>query len=241
MLQETPVIVLNTTKYTDSLSIITCFTLEYGRASYFVRVASKKGRGSNRNAFFQPLSMLVLNVNHHQGKSIQQIKDVHIEHPFSNIPFHPIKNVIALFIAELLYRCLSIEEAHSQLYSFLENSILQLDAMEEGIENFHMIFMIKLTRYLGFEMTDNSTVSNYFDLQNGMFVTAPPLHAHYIEAECCAQLSKLIGMNYQSASQLRINRQLRVQLLNALLDYYKLHVADFKGLKSFDVFQILFD
>jgi DNA repair protein RecO (recombination protein O) len=240
MQSKTPAIVLHTTQYSDSASILTAYTLEYGRASYFVRNANKK-KSSLRNGLLQPLTILDMNVIHQHGKTIHQIKDIHSSYPFVFIPTHPVKNAIALFIAELLYKTLRNEESQPLLYSFVENSIMQLDLCEEGVANFHLIFMAKLSRYLGFEASANVNGYAFFDLVNGVFCATPPLHSKCLKQETCADFATLLDLGYHNAHELILSRMRRVQLLEGIIEFYKLHIPDFKGLQSLAVLQSLFD
>ncbi len=239
MLSKTSAIVLHATPYSDVASILAVYTLEYGRSSYFVR-NSKKKKSPVKSAFLQPLSLVEMDVIHQQGKTIHQIRDMHTAHPLVHLSSHPLKNAIALFVAELLYKTLRIEESQPLLYSFLENSILQLDLCEEGLANFHLVFMVKLSRYLGFEASANEDDCKYFDLQNGVFCASRPL-SHYLQQETCADFSKLLGLNYSNSQELVLNRARRVELLEALIEFYRLHIPDFKGLQSLSVLQSLFD
>lgn len=239
MVSKTSAIVLHVTPYSDVASILAVYSLENGRCAYFVR-GSKKRRSPFKNAFFQPLSLVEMDVIHQQGKTIHQIRDVHMIHPLVNLSSHPIKNAIALFIAELLYKTLRNEESQPMLYSFLENSILQLDLCEEGIPNFHLVFMVKLSRYLGFEASPNQEGCKYFDLQHGIFTNSCP-PSHYIQPDVCATFSDLLERGYHDAHLLVLSRTRRVELLGALMEFYQLQIPEFKGLQSLSVLQSLFD
>lgn len=237
---NTPAIVLHSTKYSDSAVILTVYTSELGRASYFVRNSSKK-KSSFRNALLQPLTILNINALHQNGKTIHQLKEIQTKHPFSSIPFNPIKNALALFIAEILYKALRHEEADEQLYYFLENSILELDGATIDVANFHLVFLVKFSRYLGFEPSTNDSKYNYFDLINGIFVATPPQHGNYLGGETCSDFSALLGLNYDAMSELVLTRKRRSILLEKLLDFYQFHLEDFRGLQSMTILKSLFD
>lgn len=148
MLTKTNGIVLHSIKHNDSSTIITVYTQQFGRVSYLVHGANKK-KSVVRASYLQPLSLVEMDVSHIPGKDIQRIKDIRMLHLFTGIPFDAVKNSLAIFISELLFRTLRQTEPDESLFLFLENSILQLDYCEQGIANFHLVFLIKLTRYLG--------------------------------------------------------------------------------------------
>jgi DNA repair protein RecO (recombination protein O) len=233
-------IVLHSIKHTDSSTIITVYTQQFGRASYMVHGANKK-KSVVRAALLQPLSIVEMDVFHTPGKNIQRIKDIRMEHQFNGIPFNPIKNSLALFISEMLFRTLRQSEPDESLFLFLENSILQLDCCEAGIANFHLVFLLKLTRYLGFEPNTDDEHSNYFDLMNGVFQREKPLHAHYLLPEISRCFNEVLNADYSNMSNLSLQRSTRVKLVESLVEYYRLHIPEFHGLHSLAVLQSLFD
>lgn len=233
-------IVLHTTKYNDSSTIINVFTQHFGRSSYMVYGANKK-KSVVRSAFLQPLSIIEMDVVHVPGKSIQQIKDIRMSYTFTGIPFDPVKNSLALFLSELLFRILNHTEPDELLFLFLENSIQQLDCCESGIANFHLVFLLKLTKYLGFEPNIENDHFNYFDMLNGVYINEKPQHPHFLSKELTEKFNEIMQVNYSSMFQLNILRNTRVKLLENIIDYYRLHITDFHGVHSLEILQSLFD
>lgn len=237
---KTTGIVLHSTKHTDSSSIITIYTHQFGRVSYLIHGANKK-KSLVRAAMVQPLSLVELDVFHKPGKEIQQIKDIRMEYQFNNIPFDPVKNSLALFISELLFRVLRQTEPDESLFLFLENSIQQLDCCETGVANFHLVFMLKLSRYLGFEPNKDEDEANYLDLMNGVFQRQRPLHSHFLLPDVSVDFNGVLLANYSDMGNLKFTRGRRTKLLESMIEYYRLHIPDFHGLHSLAVLQSLFD
>jgi len=237
---KTTGIVLHSIKHTDSSTIITVYTRQFGRVSYMVYGVNKK-KSVCRAAFLQPLSIVEMDVFHIPGKDIQRIKDMKMECQFTSIPFNPIKNSVALFLSEILFRTLRQTEPDENLFLFLENSIQQLDCCEEGIANFHLVFLIKLSRYLGFEPNMEDNNGKYFDLMNGVFLKDKPLHAHFLLPETATDFISLLQTDYSNMHKLILTREKRTNLLKSLVEYYRLHIPEFHGLHSLAVLQSLFD
>lgn len=237
---KTAGIVLHSIKHTDSSTIITVYTEEFGRISYMVHGANKK-KAVVRAAFLQPLSIVEMDVFHSPGRDIQRIKDIRIEHPFSGIPFNPVKNSLALFLSEVLYRTLRQTEPDENMFLFLKNSIQLLDCCEAGIANFHLIFLLRLTQYLGFEPNQTETDCKYFDLMNGVFRNEKPPHIHFLQPEVTTAFSQVLQADFGSMHELIYTRENRVLLLKGIIDYYRLHIPEFQKLHSLDVLQSLFD
>jgi len=233
-------IILHSVKHSDKATIITVYTQYFGRASYMVFGVNKK-KSIVRSSFLQPLTIVEMDVVHSPGKDIQHIKDIRIAHPFNGIPFDPVKNSLALFLSEMLFRVLRHTEPDEQLFLFLENSIQQLDNCEAGIANFHLIFLLKLTRYLGFEPNLDNVHKKYFDLMNGIFLAEKPLHVHFLIPEISEKLYEFLLSDFSNMYELSLSRFVRNQLLDSIIDYYRLHVADFHGLHSIAVLQSLFE
>ena len=55
-----------------------------------------------------------------------------------------------MFISELLYRTLLHSERDEELYDFLEDAVLRLEALEGSPANFHLWFIDRYTAFLGF-------------------------------------------------------------------------------------------
>jgi len=88
--------------------IITIFTELFGVQSYLVngvRTSSKKGSGKAN--LFQPSAILDLIVYHNELKNLQRIKEFKWGYLYAHILSDVHKNAVALFMIELLTKCLS--------------------------------------------------------------------------------------------------------------------------------------
>lgn len=240
MHNKTSAIILNAKKYSDKAIIVTVYSMQYGRTSYLVYGMNNK-KSVFRPAFSQALTLVEIDVVHSSKKDIQTIKDIRIAHPFVGIPVHPVRSSLALFVSEIIYRCLQHAEPDELLYNFLEKSILELDACTNGLANFHLVFLLKLSRYLGFEPNNDDVSEKYFDLMNGIFTSIQPLHQHFLTDEYCALFLKIAKCDYQQLDSISMNREKRAHLLESIIEFYKLHIPGFKGLNSLSVLQELFD
>src|ERR1043165_5441661 len=102
---------------------------------------------------------------------MQKNSEKNIENNYTSLHLVFTKNCIALFIQELLHKVLKEQEADEDLFDFLKNSLMILDLKKENYFNFHLCFMLQLSRYLGFypqgKYSDSTSV---FDLQEGTFI-----------------------------------------------------------------------
>lgn len=139
-------ILLHTTKYGDSSLIIHGFGREEGRISYILKGVGKK---KNR-AILHPLSILEVEIFQRDSATMAQLRDFYPIYNLSSLRGNIIKNTIALYISELLYRTLEESWREASLYDFLESSIITLNELEVGISNFPLWFTTKYITLLGF-------------------------------------------------------------------------------------------
>lgn len=240
MLITTKAIVLRMVKYSDKASAVTVFTRDYGRMNLIAYGVSGRKSGG-KAALLQPLSLVELTVAMHPGKELQQLKDIRSDLNLAGISSHPVKNAIALFLAELFYKTLKHQQDETDLFDFLQVALEWLNESDAGIADFHLVLMCRLSRYLGFEPNYASMELPWFDLMNGCFYSGQPLHAHVVKPELMPAFRSLLKCNFSSMRQLQLSRQQRNQLLDTLLEYYQLHLPEFHSLQSTEVLHELFN
>lgn len=149
MLVNTRAIVLNTLKYGESQVIADLLTEEYGRLSFIISVTRSR-RSVRKTPMLQPLTILSVCFDHRPQRRLGRIKEATVAFPAVSIPFDARKLSIALFIAEFTSYATRSEQRDDSLYAFVENSIRWLDACQGDFANFHIVYMLHLTRFVGF-------------------------------------------------------------------------------------------
>lgn len=241
MLEKTRGIVLHTIPYKDNYSIVHIYTEHFGRVSYMVSGGSRKRRGVSRSLFL-PLSVLDMDVEHGNRRDIQRIKEAHLCFPFIEIACNPIKNMLALFLSEVLFRVVKDTEADSRLFRFLYDSVLALENLESGIANFHLAFLLHLLYYIGiYPNVESRSDDSYFDMLNSIFVSQRPNHVHYLDKQESIVMVRLLKITYENMSLYSFSRQDRVRIIERLLEYYRLHLPEFPEIRSLAVMQTMFD
>ena len=86
------------------------------------------------------------------------------------------------------------------LFAYLQHSIIWLDECGGGFANFHLVFLMRLSRFLGlYPNLEDYHTGDYFDLLNACFTSIrPQLHSSYINPEEAARLRQLMRMNYET-------------------------------------------
>lgn len=159
MVSKTNGIVLNYIKYKETSIISKIYTKKFGLKSYLINgVRTKKGKFNISS--FQPLSLLELVVYENKNSEIGRIKELKFDKIyFSN--HHVQKKIsICLFISEVLLKLITFQVPDKNQFNFVRNSLIELDKIVDNYENFHIIFLIKFSKYLGFEISNISDFSN---------------------------------------------------------------------------------
>jgi DNA repair protein RecO (recombination protein O) len=241
MLNKTRGIVLHALPYNDTYSIIHIYTEDYGRTSYMA-ARSRGKKSAVTKALFMPLSILEMEVEHLNKREIHRIREAKRCFPLNRLFSDPVKNALALFVAEVLFRVTRETEADPRLFDYLCHSIHLLEDAGRGVANFHFVFLLRLLHYLGFAPNIESySEESYFDMQNGVFTNRPPLHPHYLSREESRFFIRLFRITYENMSLYSFSRRERVNVLHKILTYYRLHLPDFPELKSLPILQSIFD
>lgn len=241
MLKKTRGIVLHAMAYNDNYSIIHVYTEAFGRASYMV--PRKRGRKTALSkALFIPLSVVEMDVEHLNRRDLHRVKESRMCFPQTDIYCNPLKNMLALFLAEMLYRVVKETEPDPPLFEFLYSSVQLLEVADEGVANFHIVFLLRLLTHLGiFPNTEFSKKNAYLDMLNGVFVSAVPPHRHYLNKDESEAFGRLLRISFENMSLYAFSRRERVAIINRIIEYYRLHIPEFPEIKSLSVLQSLFD
>jgi DNA repair protein RecO (recombination protein O) len=243
MTHKTRGIVLRNIKYGETSLVVTVFTELFGLQTYMVNGVRTAKKSSAKANHFQPGAILDLVVYHSDQKNMQRIKEFKWDFLFQEVLSDVIKNSLALYIVELLQKCLKQPEQNTSLFHFCEDILIQLDTAEKDVTaNFALYFSLQLPQFFGFKMNDNyEDQSNILDLVEGNFVARNPEHPHFIEgkyAEITSQLLK--AMHPDELSQFKFHHDTRRDLLTHYLTYYSLHITDFGQMKTLTILQEVF-
>lgn len=240
MTTKTKAIVLHTVKFGDNKLIIDFYTEAMGRLSFVVRI-SKSAKAKMKRQYFQPLAILNIEFDYRAKASLQQLKDVYVAVPYADIPVSPYKITIALFLSEFLTYSTRNEQANSPLFVFLQQSMEWLDTSIANFSNFHIVFMVKLTIFLGiYPNLSDDAGGAVFDLQEGKLVPHTPLHGDHISGTDTYRLKVLTRLSYQTMHLYTMSHQERNMCVEMILRYYRLHLPAFPEMKTLSVLKELF-
>ena len=233
---KTKAIVISSLKFQEKSLIVKCFTLSHGLKTYFVRDAFSSKKASQKIAYFQPLTILEIEAIHKNKGTLENFKEIKIASAFHSIHSDIYKSTIVMFLSEMLHHSIHEEETNEPLFSFLEAALSWLDNHDE-IANFHLIFLLETTKYLGFYPDTSDIEMPFFEMNEGIFT---PFHAVSSLTEHESNLfKKLIDLKFDNNQKIFhvIERQI---VLKILIDYYSFQLDGFKKPKSLDVLKEVF-
>lgn len=238
MLVSTKAIVISALKYSEADLIVKCFTQKSGLKTYILRGILKSRKGKFKVSMFQPLTQLEIVARHMEKGTMEYLQDARIIHHYSSLHTNVIKSTLVLFLSEILKSSVQEEEQNEQLYHYLENTFTWLD-MNAKISNFHLLFMLNLTRYLGFFPNEVQGDKPYFNMLDGVFqeVTTNP---YCIDGANMELLKRLIGTKFDELEEIQLTRSARSSFLNMMISYYQLHIDSFNKPKSLGVLNEIF-
>jgi len=226
MLLSTKAIVLSALKYKESSLIVSCYTEELGLQSYILHHIFKTKKRKLNPAYFQLLTQLEIHTNYKPNQSLHKINDVKLQHTYSSLHTDIYKSTVSMFLAEVLQNVLKEEEKNIELYHYIETSLLWYD-LHPFNPNFHLLFLLKLSQYLGiYPSIDNLHLIFFrYEKNNQKYTT----------------LKTLLGINFDALNTIKINGQIRQDILSEILHYFSVHLGFFKKPRSLKILHDIFN
>lgn len=232
MVVSTKALVLSKIKYNDNDLIVKCYTASSGVKSYVIKNALKSKKGKLKPAYFQLLTLLEIEAEHKDNRNLHYFKEVRLYKPYETLHTSIFKSTVVLFLAEILSMILNEEEANRPLFEYLETTLLWFDAVEKT-GTFHQQFLMGLTKFLGINPDTSNAFLPYFNLENGNFQHQNG--GHCVTGSKLELLKPFLGTKFDTTLSLELNSTQKHELLNMILDYFKLHLHAFKHPQSLSI------
>ncbi len=232
MVVSTKAIVIAKIKYNDNDLIVKCYTASSGVKSYIIKNALKSKKGKLKPAYFQLLTLLDIEAEHKDNRSLHYFKEVRLYKPYESLHTNVFKSTVLLFLAEILAMILNEEEVNVPLFDYLETTLLWFDTVDQTA-TFHQQFLMGLTKFLGINPDTTDNALPYFNLEDGRFQHHNGNHC--VTGSKLELLKPFLGTNFDTTMDKELNSSQKHELLNMILDYFKLHLHAFKHPKSLTV------
>lgn len=229
--------VLRRIPYTASMAIITIYTREFGLISCSVRVGGKR----SQSGLFQPLQRLELEIDYRPGRQMQQVRRAGLMPGTAGaILTNPSRLAVLIFLSEVLFKVLKEEVADEGLFDFISSSLDYFD-QDEFNPNFHLSFLLILTKFFGFYPNfQKNKQKPYLDLQAGIYVSSIHDSLHTADENTSKALLGLHERFSNEAGHFPMSHNERQNTLTTLLKYYQLHFEGFGELKSHPILMEVF-
>jgi len=222
MIVKTQGIVLSHVDFGERSVIVKLYTKDYGYQGFVVNgVRSAKSRQGM--AYFQPFTVLDMVMYMKPSRDLHRISE------FKSIVSWYAEDIkrqtIILFLAEVVNKLLRNEHTENpSLFNYLMEGIQHYKS-SESVENFHLIFLLQMTSYLGI------TVLSGGELFENMDKVADQQDIENL-------IDQLLDSSLQNT--IEASGDLRFRSLEVLMHYFQHHVPGFGQVHSLKVLQQIF-
>jgi DNA repair protein RecO (recombination protein O) len=216
-------------KYGEESIIAKIFTEEYGLISYSVKRGRSK-KSKNKISLLQHMSLINISAQKKQKNEIQFLKEISLSQSLINSYLNINKQLLRMFMAEVLEKILVSNEQDKRLFNFIWNEIILLDTLEKVSSNYALNYLLSITYYLGFYPSKENIELDFFDLEKASFVEKEDNRGMIIKGENLVFFKSLLINNNNN-----IPYKNRKEILKLILKYYKTHYYNLENIKSFDV------
>jgi len=224
MFLSTRGIVFRQTRYSDTSLVVSIFTEQLGLRPYIVKGA-RGPKSKTKVVLFQPLTLLNMVVDQQDRRNLNYIREANLAYHYQTIHKDIRKSSILFFLNELLTKSIQEESVNPDMFRYIYEHLVLLDSTPDIPGHFHIAFALHLTRFMGFFPQGTYLgAHSIFDLEEGSFITAKPLHEQYVTGTSCLYLNELMKTAPGNFSGITFPPSVRNDLLSKILRYYQLHL-----------------
>lgn len=239
MLHRTQGIVLHSFRYGETSIIARIFTRDLGLQSYLIP-GVRKTRAAVRQNLFQPLTMVDLVVYHKERGGLQRIKEISCPDIYRHIPYDIMKSSIAIFLSEMLTKSLKERDPNTGMFDYISQALRFLDQTSGRVVDFHLVFLLHLSRFLGFQPRNNYDAQYcYFNLKEGLYQTLYSGGDDCLDQQLSHFFHQLNLVELNQLEDLHISGPVRRSLLQKTIDYYRWHLDGLQEVRSHFVLEMV--
>lgn len=231
---KTKGIVLKTLKYSESSVIVDIYTQEKGLRTFVISGLGSK-TGANKASCFQHLNIVDI-VAYDKSTGMARIKEQRMDYFYKSLPYNVGKSSVGLFALEIFRNAVKESEANEELYVYLQNFLIDLDTKKDGLGILPIKFMLDLAKLIGIVPINNrSEHHSFLDMTEGQFVAE-------VSENSMDQGHSLIVSEILASPQnvALLSKESKNLILDWLINYYQVHLTQFKELRSVEVLRDIF-
>jgi len=235
MLIDTDGIVLKHTLFGDNDIIVQILTKKLGLVSFIV----KGGKKSNKKKYLQPLMLISISFKN-KNKNLQYLNKIQLHEVSSVILNNYEKRILALFLCEIINKCLQEGVVEDGTYNFIYKQIKWLNQRSNSAKYFELWFLANFTKLLGIS-------PNQFDIKKQNITHFNIKTASFLNSEkegswdkkSSLFLYELLNINPEKLKNFSLNKNLSKFVLTELVNYYSYHLNDLKLNNCLNVYNSL--
>lgn len=241
MIETHQILVLGTTRYGADRLLVRALSRTSGRVTLSLPLVRSQ-RSPMRVSLFRPLARLEVMWDASPTASVFRPRTVRVVERQDSIMASPAKMSIAMFLAEFLSYATLEGDFGDVFFDYVSSAVAWLDACPSDYANFHIVFLFRLSRFLGIQpdWEELKGEGRYFDLMEAVFTDSRPAHGVCLEGEDAHAARQLARMNFSTMHLFRLSGSQRTAILRRLVSFYRLHLPGFPQLKSLDVLETVF-
>lgn len=218
-------LILTVRKHTGNNIIVDCYTREKGRMA-FIYSFTKSNKG--HRALLSPMNWVSFTISDSVKMPLPRPKELQALHLYRSIGNHPIKNLVMLFLSEIISHTIREEHRDEDMFHFFENALDYYDEQEQEYNNFHLSFLVGLTALLGIAppVDSDQTTDNLYAMWEGKMSV---LEKDNFKKICLTPINQ--------CHLIKLNASERSKQLNIILDYLQHYAPGFKVPKSLALFR----
>lgn len=228
-------IIIHQIRYSDQSRIVRIFCEHHGMKAFMVRTGKITGKN-----LMQQLTLVEFESSIRENIQLQSLKNLRISKALHQIQFDPEKSAMVIFLDELLQKTIPDDYVNDRLFKFLQDGIVLLDDAIDA-RNFHVWFMLEISRYYGFypTYTPGKTIT-CLDISTGTFLDKTPSHRNIIEGQTAEVLHNMMDQEWPQVQTMNLHSTLRRSLLNSMVTYFRFHLENLPEIKSIQVLHEVF-
>lgn len=228
-------IILRSKKYSETSLILDVYTKEFGLKSLIIS-GVRKSRSKSKVGIYQVMNIIDVVFFDNQKETLSRIKEARISVNYKEISRNVIKSSIGMLMTEISRNAIKEKESNETLFDFLIDWFVWLDGTQKGLGNIPIKYLLALSQHLGFYPIDNySNELCIFDTYEAQFVGNDRSNKYCVSPEISINIHQLLQIDRSELNELKLNRHQRAQILDKLIQFYQLHIENFRDLKSISI------
>ncbi len=226
-------ITLTYSKQGESSIICKIFTEQQGLQTFIIK-GVRSSKSKKKLGLFQALQLVKINATYFEKRGLQYLSEISVDEPTAIEKVNMYKNFIAVFIAEITAKVLQENEQNIPLFTFIWKTKKKLYLTDNVSDNFVLLFMLHLSKYLGFYPSIDNVNGTYFNLETAEFSNDSLNLRIYLDKEKSTILKSLL-----QAKEVKIEQKIKSELLKDIMRFFHLNHYNLQNITSHLIFESL--